>query len=231
MKRETVPLIMTTPLLYRAAQRGVFGKRHSFGQCAITDALFVFLDGVPGPEAAAALDARFTGRPWVCLTDPWEDFIRTRYPRAQVLRRYMMKPARRFLIPEARPLPPGYRVAMMDEAAFDRHPFSHGMNYASYAAFRAEGSGAVAWCDGDIVASASSFLSLDGEVEMDVSTKEAHRGKGLAGACVARMLQDCMEREIAVHWDAQNEASRHLAEKFGFGLETFYSVYYLPAEA
>ncbi len=62
---------------------------------------------------------------------------------------------------------------------------------------------------------------------LDVSTKETHRGKKLASACIARMKRDCMERGITVHWDAQNEVSRHLAEKFGFEAETKYSVYWV----
>ena len=78
------------------------------------------------------------------------------------------------------------------------------------------------------MAAASSFLSLKGEIEMDISTKETYRGKKLATACVARMLQDCLERGITVHWDAQNDASRHLAGKFGFENEKEYSVYWLP---
>lgn len=49
--------------------------------------------------------------------------------------------------------------------------------------------GAVVYYGKEIVASASSFVSMNGEVELDVSTKEAHRGKNLATACVARMLQ------------------------------------------
>ena len=134
---------------------------------------------------------------------------------------------RRFTLPESVELPEGCRLAGMDEAAYERHPFSHGKNYSSWAAFRAEGSGAVIYYGGEIVASASSFLSLSGEVEMDVSTRESHRRKKLATACVARMLRDCMRRAITVHWDAQNEVSRHLAEKFGFEIETEYSVYWV----
>ena len=218
----------TPPLLYRAARRGVFGQRRQFEHGGISDALFVFLDGQPDPESTAALEAQYLARPWVCLTEPWAQYVRERYPHAQLYRRYMMKPMRRFRFPVAPALPEGYRLSMMDEAAFERHPFSHGANYASFDAFRAEGSGAVAYWEGEIVASASSFLSMDGEVELDVSTKEAHRGKGLASACVARMLRDCMERGIVVHWDAQNETSRHLAEKYGFELETAYSVCYVP---
>ena len=79
---------------------------------------------------------------------------------------------------------------------------------------------------GEIVSSASSFISLDREIEMDLFTAEAHRGKKLAAACAACMLRDCAERGITVHWDAQNEVSRHLAEKFGFKTESEYIVYW-----
>ena len=219
---------MIPPLLYRAALQGKYGKREVFTRGSITDALFVYLDGEPEPESAAVLEERFRFRPLVCLTDAWEAHLKARYPDAKVYPRCAMKPACRFRIPEEYLLPEGYRLAMMDESAFDRHPFSHGDNYPSWTAFRAEGSGAVAYRDGEIAASASSFLSLDGEVELDISTEEGHRGKGLAGACTARMLQDCMERRITVHWDAQNDISRHLAEKFGFEPEEEYQVYWLP---
>ena len=83
---------------------------------------------------------------------------------------------------------------------------------------------------GEIVSSASSFISLDREIEMDLFTAEAHRGKNLAAACAAQMLRDCMDRGITVHWDAQNGISRHLADKFGFEPEAEYSVYWLPEE-
>ena len=195
---------------------------------SITDALFIYLDGAPDPEAVAALETEYIARPWVCLTETWECCIKNGYPNVKVFRRFQMKPARRFLFPDMKPLPEGYCLASMDEDAFDAHPFNHGANYPAYEAFRSEGSGAVVWRDGEIVASASSFLSMCGEVEMDVSTAQAHRGRGLATACVAAMLRDCMARGILVHWDAQNVTSRHLAEKFGFEEEREYLVYWLP---
>ena len=221
---------MNLPLLYRAARQGVFGKRTEFSRGSMTDALFVYLDGEPEAESIARVDSSFRVRPLVCLTEAWEEQIRARYPDAAIFRRTMMKPACRFILPENIEIPEGYRLAGMDEAAFEQHPFSHGANYSGWAAFRAEGSGAVIYHGGEIVAAASSFLSLDGEIELDVSTKEPHRGKKLASACVARMLRDCMERGIIVHWDAQNDVSRHLAEKFGFEAEEAYSVYWLPQE-
>ena len=219
---------MNRLLLYRAALQGAFGKREEYSRGSITDALFVYLDGEPEPESAARVDSHFRVRPLVCLTNSWEEYIRALYPDAAIYRRTVMKPACRFIIPESIEIPEGYRLAGMDEAAFEQHPFSHGENYSCWGAFRAEGSGAAVDYGGEIVAAASSFLSLDGEVEMDISTKEAHRRKNLATACAARMLEDCMERGITVHWDAQNDISRHLAEKFGFEVETEYSVYWLP---
>ena len=219
---------MNKPLLYQAALQGVFGKREPFSLGSITDALFVYLDGEPEPESIARVDSHFRNRPLVCLTKAWENLIQEQYPDAAIYRRTMMKPACRFILPENTELPEGYLLACMDESAFEQHPFSHGENYSCFAAFQADGSGAVVYSGGEIVAAASSFLSLNGEIELDVSTKEAHRGKKLASACVARMLQDCMERGITVHWDAQNDISRHLAEKFGFETETEYSVYWVP---
>ncbi len=219
---------MNKPLLYQAAMQGVFGKREHFSRGSIRDALFVYLDGEPEPESVARVDTRFRNWPLVCLTDAWEEHIRAQYPDAAVYRRTMMKPACRFVLPENTELPEGYLLAGMDEAAFEQHPFSHGENYPCWEAFQAEGSGAVVYDGDEIVAAASSFLSLEGEIELDVSTREAHREKGLAKACIARMLRDCMERGITVHWDAQNDISRHLAAKFGLETETAYSVYWLP---
>ena len=218
---------MNLPLLYLAAQQGVFGKRTEFSRSSIADALFVYLDGEPEDESIALVDSHFRNRPLVCLTNAWEEQIRTQYPGAAVYPRTMMKPECRFTLPETIEIPEGYRLTGMDEAAFEQHPFSHGENYPCWDAFQAEGSGAVVYDGGEIVAAASSFLSLNGEIELDVFTKESHRGKGLASACIARMLQDCMERCITVNWDAQNDVSRHMAEKFGFEAETEYLVYWL----
>ena len=217
-------------LLYRAAQEGVFGRLTRFECGSIADALFVYLDGTPEPKSVEALAAGYLSRPWVCLTDAWESLIRQQFPHARVVMRALMKPARRFCFPAQTPLPENCRVAAMDEEAFNAHPFGHGANYPSYGAFQAEGSGAVIWRGGKIIASASSFLSLDGEVELDVSTAEEYRGLGLATACVAAMLRDCMARGITVHWDAQNDASRRLAEKFGFVADREYPVYWVDAQ-
>ena len=214
-------------LIFRAAQAGLYGKTFSFSQGSITDALFVFLDVKPEDESQAALERQFMARPWVCLTEAWEEFIKSHFQNIQIFTRYMMKPRNSFIFPHLQPLPKEYQLEVMDEAAFNQHPFGHGENYSSYKQFALEGAGAVVWKNGEIIASASSFLSLNGELELDVSTKEEHRGLGLATACVSKMLEQCMTKGFTVHWDAQNETSKHLAQKFGFEVEEKYSVYYI----
>ena len=213
-------------LIFRAAQAGLYGKTFSFSQGSITDALFVFLNGKPEEESLAALERQFMARPWVCLTEAWEKSIKSHFQNLQIFTRYMMKPQSSFPFPLLEPLPKEYQLEVMNEVAFNQHPFGHGENYSSYSQFAAEGASAVVCKNGEIVASASSFLSLKGELELDVSTKEEHRVLGLATACISKMLEQCMNKGFTVHWDAQNETSKHLAQKFGFEVEEEYCVFY-----
>ena len=77
------------PLLYRAALQASFGKRIEFSRSSITDALFVYLEGEPEPESIARVDSHFRVRPLVCLSDAWEEQIKTQYPDAAIYRRTM----------------------------------------------------------------------------------------------------------------------------------------------
>lgn len=213
------------PLLYKAAKNGEYGQQHSFDKGNITDAMFVFLDGKPSEDSAVFLDKNYRGRPLVCLSEEWENHIREHYPQVKEYKRCMMKPICHFKLDKVKTLPEGFEARSFDKEAFELHPFSHGKNYPSFESFSQSGAGAVAWHENKIVASASSFFTYNNEVELDVSTDESCRGKGLASACTALMLQDCEKRGIVVHWDAQNEPSRGLAEKFGFEVECYYNVY------
>lgn len=215
------------PLIYQAAQNGMYGRHYEFASSNITDALFVFLNGIPSSESVHALERDYRARPLVCLTEAWELYINKVFPDAQVYTRYMMKPTNHFDFSKCVFLQNKFRVELFDKKAFDLHPFSHGENYSSYSAFQKYGAGAVVWHDDEIVSSASSFLTFKNEIELDVSTLEEYRGMGLATVCVRFMLEDCEKRGITVHWDAQNIISKHLAEKFGVETEESYSVYFL----
>ena len=49
----------------------------------------------------------------------------------------------------------------------------------------------------------------------ETDTREDHRRKGLAYACGAKLILECLERELYPSWDAQNMWSVALAEKLG----------------
>lgn len=106
-----------------------------------------------------------------------------------------------------------------------RAPFMHASTYPSYEDFQREASGAVVWYQDRIVSSASSFLSWGKQLELDVVTVKEHRRKGLAIACASAMLLDCRTRGLGVHWNAQNPASRSMAEKLGYRLDCTYQAY------
>ncbi len=122
------------------------------------------------------------------------------------------------------PLSDGFALMPFDAEVFLCHPFGHGQNYPDYDGFSKRGSGFVIRYGNDVVSSASSFLTFENEIELDVSTLEPYRRRGLADHCVAALLNDCAERGILVHWDAQNAASAELALSHGFRKEAEYTV-------
>lgn len=68
----------------------------------------------------------------------------------------------------------------------------------------------------ELAAAASTFGYYSGGYELQIATKPAHRGQGLAVICAARFLLECLDRGKAPHWDAANKTSLHIAEKCGF---------------
>lgn len=223
------------PLLLRAALAGQMGQTETCSGVRMIDGMFVYLDGLPDGAALAALTGRWQDRLFVPLRAPeaWERALCGLGRPVGRTQRYQMQemlPAQAAqTLPS--PVPEGYELRPFDAEAFARRPFGHGHWYRDAAHFAAEGTGAVVWKDGEIVASASSYLTFEGHVELDVSTLDTHRRLGLAWACCAEMLRQCGDRGLTVHWDAQHEVSRHLAETLGFELLTPYAAYsFMDAE-
>lgn len=216
-----IKLLKERPLLLRACDAGAFGKTECMQKDKVSYALFTFLEG----DAQSELPDRISlsGRHLVCLSEAWAQHLEGL--KLRTYRRWHMAPQKEYHLPFAAELPEGCVLQPFDEAAFEAKPFSHGSLYADYADFSARGAGYVVRCGEKIVASASSVLSFEREAEMDISTDEAYRRKGLACACAAAMLKDCMRRGITVHWDAQNEASLNLALKLGYRVGCEYDVF------
>ena len=123
-----------------------------------------------------------------------------------------------------------YTVRMMDEECFDecrRHYWSRDLvsQFTDYEMYQRLGLGTVVLRQKEIVAGASSYASFQGGIEIEIDTKEEYRRQGLAYACGAALLLECMDRGIYPSWDAQNLWSVALAEKLGYHFDHEYTVY------
>lgn len=87
------------------------------------------------------------------------------------------------------------------------------------------GVGVVALHEDKIVAGASSYTVYQQGIEIEIDTKEEYRRKGLALSCGARLILECLKRELYPSWDAQNPESVALAEKLGYHFDYEYKAY------
>lgn len=78
------------------------------------------------------------------------------------------------------------------------------------------GIGAVICKDAIIVSGASSYSRYKEGIEIEIDTKEEYRRKGLAYICGAKLILECLERNLYPSWDAHNSGSVALAEKLGY---------------
>ena len=62
----------------------------------------------------------------------------------------------------------------------------------------------------ELVAGASSYTVYDGGIEIQIDTQLKHRRKGLAAACGAKLILECLERGLYPSWDAHDRRSAAL---------------------
>lgn len=127
-------------------------------------------------------------------------------------------------------LPEGFCLKMVDEEIYNsclKEAWSRDFVslYKDYEEYRKMGLGVVAVKDGEIVAGASSYSSYRGGIEIEIDTREDYRRRGLATACGARLILECMARDLYPSWDAQNKWSVSLAEKLGYHFDHAYVAY------
>ena len=77
------------------------------------------------------------------------------------------------------------------------------------------------------VAGASSYAVCDGAIEIEIDTRPDFRRLGLATACGARLILECLTRNLYPGWDAHDRRSLALAEKLGYRLERPYTAYWV----
>lgn len=103
--------------------------------------------------------------------------------------------------------------------------------FSGWEQFQSHGMGIVAKKGNEICAGASSYIFYKQGIEIEVDTKETYRRKGLALACCARLILDCLAQGKYPSWDAANLASVHLAEKLGYRMSGEYQAYFVPLKA
>lgn len=124
----------------------------------------------------------------------------------------------------------GYELKKMEEAEYNMCKTNGWANdlvsqYKDYRAYKNLGLGIVVLKDGELVAGASSYSRYDKGIEIEIDTREDYRRKGLAYACGAKLILECLENGLYPSWDAQNKWSVALAEKLGYHFSHEYVAY------
>lgn len=127
-------------------------------------------------------------------------------------------------------LPDGYELKRLEEAEYQLCKANGWANdlvsqYRDYETYKKLGLGAVVLKDGELVAGASSYSRYDKGIEIEIDTREDHRRKGLAYACGAKLILECLDKGLYPSWDAQNTWSVALAEKLGYHFSHEYVAY------
>ena len=127
-------------------------------------------------------------------------------------------------------LPQGYELRPMDRELYAQ-AMEEGWSRDLCAVFQGQedycrrGLGVAALYQGRLAAGASSYTVYRGGIEIEIDTAPRHRRRGLAAACGARLILDCLDRGLYPSWDAHDLRSAALARKLGYQIAGPYPVY------
>ena len=99
--------------------------------------------------------------------------------------------------------------------------------FRDYADYQNRALGVAILHEGRLVAGASPYAIYNSGIEIEIDTKPEYRGKGLATVCGAKLILECLSRNVYPSWDAHDLRSVHLAEKLGYHLSHPYVAYEL----
>lgn len=222
--------------MVRACLQGYMGRVQTFGEASALASIgdFCFLAGEPVPELLELTDAPIL----VPCGEDWAGLIEKALgKRAVPFTRYATRHApERFhqdrLIRFTEALPQGfvlhsigrgiYFTLMEEEWARDLCGC-----FTDASDFLERGLGFVVTQGGALVAGASSYAACDGAIEIEIDTRPDFRRLGLATACGARLILECLRRGVYPGWDAHDKRSLSLAEKLGYELDHSYIAYWV----
>lgn len=169
-------------------------------------------------------------------SEEWAELIVKNYgDRAKPVKRYAIKKEQNIfdkdtLRSAVNSLKPGYTLRMIDADLFALCRSSAWCQdlvsqFEDYETYKKLGIG-VAVLKGEwLAAGASSYARYREGIEIEIDTKEEHRRNGLAYACGAKLILECLDRGLYPSWDAQNLASVALAEKLGYHFDHEYKAF------
>jgi GNAT superfamily N-acetyltransferase len=174
---------------------------------------FVYVAGEPDPQLASDLKA---GQIVIGPPNNWIPLLTTLFPSSTSV-------ARQFY--DARDLDPSHLAGFM--AGFDIRRVDselaprlarevHDDLVLFPEPFDVDGVGFCALSEGKLVAGATGALWSETEVEIQVNTAAAYRGKGFAGAVSAALITECLSRGITPNWETEDVTSARLAERLGY---------------
>lgn len=99
--------------------------------------------------------------------------------------------------------------------------------FASESDYLAHGLGVAALYGGELVGGASSYAWCRAGIEIELDTRADFRRRGIATACAARLVLECLSRGLLPSWDAANRQSARLAQRLGFREAGAYPVWLL----
>ncbi|MDO4314491.1 MAG: GNAT family N-acetyltransferase [Oscillospiraceae bacterium] len=201
---------------------------------------FCFLAGEPLPALA---EQALWGRP-SCILIPKDNrwnapITRTFGSRAAPITRYATrKDPAAFDVPHLQKLASGveksYTIRIIDFYLYDlckKESWSRDLvsQFPDWDTFQSLGLGFVVLQDGRPVCGASSYSRYREGIEIEIDTHPAHRRRGLALACGARLILECLDRGLYPSWDAHTPASLALAERLGYTLSHPYPAFFVSA--
>ena len=132
----------------------------------------------------------------------------------------------------AEALPEGVRLAPIGEEwypALMARSWSRDLcgNFRDGADFVRRGLGVVALRAGEPVAGAASYAVCGNGIEVEIDTDPRFRRRGLARACGAKLILDCLDRGLFPGWDAHDRRSLALAEQLGYRLDRPYPAFWV----
>lgn len=127
-------------------------------------------------------------------------------------------------------VPPEYRLRFLNARDYEamlaqEWSCDFCSQFSSAEEYQLHGIGVGAFYGDEMVCGASSYTYYSEGIEIEIDTKEPHRRRGLAAACAATLILECMRRDLYPSWDAANLTSVRLAQRLGYHLDHEYTAY------